>query len=76
MHAEKHTCEIQRTYAYLNDKFLQLFSCQKLVLPDGLLAGMHGFLLKNSASLWEIFIASPPEKYSRPDEVNDKKKCD
>ena len=28
----------------VNDKFLQLFfSCQKLVLPEGLLAGMHGF---------------------------------
>ena len=43
------------------------------MLPEGLLAGMHGFLLKNSASLWEIFIASPPEKYCIPDEVNDKK---
>ena len=44
--------------------FFSFFLCQKnLVLPEGLLAGMHGFfLLKKSALLWEIFIASSLEK--------------
>ena len=42
------------------------------MLPEGLLAGMHGFF----AEVWEIFIASPPEKVFIPDEVNDKKKCE
>ena len=61
----------------VNDKFLQLFSCQKLVLPEGLLAGMHGFFAeKNNASVREIFIASPPEKVFIPDEENNKKKCE
>ena len=47
------------------------------MLPEGLLAGMHGFFAeKNSASVWEIFIASPPEKVFIPDEVKDKKKCE
>ena len=47
------------------------------MLPEGLLAGMHGcFAENNSASVWEIFIASPPEKVFIPDEVNDRKKCE